>query len=216
VRVSDTGNGIAPEIRDRLFEPFFTTKSGKRGLGLGLTVVYGIVRNHQGFIDVVSEPGRGTSFEIYFPSTATHVGGYEQEAYASSIAAGEGGVLLVDDEDQIRQMGERVLQRAGYRVYLAANGKDALQTYRAVWEEVDVVILDVVMPEMDGRACFERIREVNPEAKILVMTGYTSDGSVREFLSKGAVGIVEKPFEIQELTEAVRRAVLDEGGAGES
>lgn len=215
LRVSDTGEGILPEIRDRLFEPFFTTKSGKRGLGLGLTVVYGIVRNHNGFIDVVSEPGRGTSFEIYLPSSATHIAGDDRDAYASSITAGEGGVLLVDDEEQIRQMGSRVLERAGYRVYAAANGKEALELYRRSWQDVDVVILDVVMPEMDGRACFERLREVNPEAKVLVMTGYTSDGSVREFLSKGAVGIVEKPFEIQELTEAVRRAAFEARGVTE-
>ncbi len=210
LRVVDTGLGMPPELLEKLFIPFVTTKGERSGTGLGLAVVYGIVASHGGFIDVQSEVGRGTIFAVFLPrSERTETG--QGEAPAAAPARGHGTVLVVDDDPQVREVICRVLTACGYAVIPVASGRDALARYGQSGE-IDLVILDMMMPGMSGRECLARLLEANPRARVLITTGYTSDGSAEELLAEGAMGIVEKPLEIAALAQKVRDA-LDDGAA---
>jgi len=205
LRVRDTGTGIPPEILDKLFVPFVTTKPARSGTGLGLAVVYGIVTSHHGVIDVASEVGNGSVFEVFLPMSE-HAVAAAPPAAAPSLARGQGTILIVDDEPQVREVISRVLVGCGYTVIAAADGQEALTRYGS-GSGIDLVILDLVMPGMGGRECFTRLREANPRARILIATGYTSDGSSRELLGAGALGIVEKPLQLPEFAQTVRAAL---------
>ncbi len=203
--VSDTGCGMSPEVQARLFEPFFTTKERGKGTGLGLAVVYGIVKGHGGFINVYSEEGRGSTFHIYLPAIALTA--KEKEVEMLELPAGTETILLVDDEEAVRELGQRVLGRCGYTVLTAENGVQALEVYQAHQKEIALVVLDAVMPQMGGRECLRRLQELDPQVKVLISTGYTADDSAQKLIAEGALGVVEKPFQLQDFAIAVRAAL---------
>jgi two-component system cell cycle sensor histidine kinase/response regulator CckA len=203
--VEDSGCGMSPETEARIFEPFFTTKKPGKGTGLGLSVVYGIVRAHGGFIEVHSEPGRGSRFDVYLPTTELAVA--EKEREEEALPGGTETILLVDDEEMIRRLGRRVLEKCGYTVLIAANGPQAIEAYRKQGEAIDLVLLDVIMPRMNGQECLRRLQQLDPEVKVLIATGYTADSSVQRLKAEGVLGVVEKPFSIRTLAAAVRAAL---------
>jgi signal transduction histidine kinase/CheY-like chemotaxis protein len=203
--VSDTGCGMSPEVQARLFEPFFTTKEVGQGTGLGLSVVYGVVKRHNGFINVYSEEGRGSTFHVYLPAIGWAV--EEREVEGLKLPAGTETILLVDDEEMVRELGQRVLELCGYTVLMAEDGVQALEVYQAHRGEIGLVVLDVVMPQMNGRECLRRLLEMDPRVKVLISTGYTADNSAQELVAEGALGVVEKPFRIRDFAVAVRAAL---------
>lgn len=205
--VSDNGPGMEREVVERIFEPFFTTKVRGEGTGLGLAIVFGIVKSHGGHIVCRSHPGAGTSFEIYFPPL--DVAADSDLAISAEFQAfGSETILLVDDEELIRNWGSEVLGDAGYTVLGAANGEAALRIYQEDRGIIDLVILDLVMPGMGGKQCLENLLKIDPEAKVLITSGYLIDQQTMEFLEQRAIGIVKKPFNVSELLRAVR-GVLD-------
>jgi CheY-like chemotaxis protein len=208
--ISDTGHGMDELTRARVFEPFFTTKDrdSAKGTGLGLAVVHGIVEQHGGHIICESEPDKGSTFRIYFP--AVDRGTTPKDLVVNPLSHGGGEtVLLVDDEEFVRDLGKRILTRAGYKVITAPNGIEALKIYGKEQGEIDLVILDLLMPEMGGKECLKELLTIEPELKVVVASGYSSDTSVDESAELGAKAFVSKPFKIEELLHQVRR-ILDE------
>jgi two-component system cell cycle sensor histidine kinase/response regulator CckA len=209
ITVEDTGMGIPAEFMDRLFEPFFTTKGESGGTGLGLAVVYGIVQNHDGFIDVQSREAMGSIFTVYLPAQKQTEEEVPAEEYVPDLTAGKGSVLVVEDNPQVQGMMIRALEESGYRVFSAKNGVDAITLYKKHGKLLDLVVLDMVMPQMGGRECFYRLKKINPAVKVLIITGFTTDGSLEDFLEEGARGIMTKPFELQAFTQNVQRIIKE-------
>jgi hypothetical protein len=205
--VSDTGSGMSPEVQARIFEPFFTTKEVGEGTGLGLSVVYGIIKGHHGFIQVYSQKGQGSTFHVYLP--AIEVAAEERETEEAEWPAGTETILVVDDEEGVRALGQAVLERCGYTVLMAEDGLQTLEVYQAHREEIALVVLDVIMPRMGGQGCLRRLRELDPQVKVLISTGYTARELAEKLVAEGALGMVEKPFQIRDFATAVRKA-LDE------
>jgi two-component system, cell cycle sensor histidine kinase and response regulator CckA len=206
VSVSDSGSGISTEIRDRIFEPFFTTKAQGKGTGMGLAMVYGIVKNHGGFIDVESEPGKGTRFSLYLP-----VGGEPAvrgpKSTAHSGAMGRGRILIVDDEDVVRSMVSRMLERLGYSVTAVSDGRAAVDYYTSHHDGIDLVLLDMIMPGVSGRECFHAMKAINPSVRVVLTTGYGQDSAAQQIIDEGALGFLQKPYQSSQLFEAVSRAL---------
>ncbi len=207
VKVSDTGVGMPPEVLERLFEPFFTTKGERTGTGLGLAVVYGTVQNHSGFIDVKSSAGLGSIFEVYLPVADRTIAAAAVEDFNAALVPGEGTVMVVEDEVQVRGVVVETLQKCGYEVIAAENGVEALVLFEGRRKPIDLVVLDMIMPRMNGWDCFHRLKEIEPGVKVLVMTGYTASASPEQLLKEGAVGFIEKPINLQPFTQAVRDGV---------
>jgi two-component system cell cycle sensor histidine kinase/response regulator CckA len=205
--VSDTGVGMDEHVRSRIFEPFFTTKEPGKGTGLGMAMVYGIVRNHGGFIDVQSEVGKGTTIRVYLP-VATEPSAVEEKEVSMGVAEGSGElILVVDDEEPLCNLLRDVLTRRGYRVLVARSGEEALELYQRWRDEVDLVILDMIMPGMSGQETFEAILALDPNARVLLSSGYTQEGAAGEVLRKGARGFLQKPYLITELANKVREVL---------
>ncbi|MEW6348879.1 MAG: MEDS domain-containing protein [Thermodesulfobacteriota bacterium] len=207
--VTDTGRGMDRDTLEHIFEPFYTTKGVGEGTGLGLAMVYGIVHQHGGHIRCDSEPGRGTTFKIWFPALV------EEEAFkdsaVSAIRRGESEtILLVDDEELIRDFCCRVFTKAGYRVITARNGATALEVYRQRGNEIALVVLDLIMPQVGGKQCLEELLCLNPSVKVIIASGYSTDGPTKDALAAGAKGFVKKPYNARQVLEVVRR-VLDGG-----
>jgi len=211
ISVKDTGKGIPPEIRDKVFEPFFTTKPVGSGTGLGLSMVYGLVKQQGGHIHLLSEMGKGTTVELNFP---VHEGGEERKntpARDQGILE-EGGsetILLVEDEEPIRRAARRVLEGAGYRVLTAANGEKGLEVFREHGDEISLVLTDLVMPEMGGAELLRTLRKDQPDLKFLMASGYSHEeveggGVLRSF---PGVPLIQKPWTIDELLGAVRKVL---------
>jgi CheY-like chemotaxis protein len=207
--VSDDGRGMDKETLESIFEPFFTTKEVNQGTGLGLATVYGIVKQNNGFINVYSEPGKGTTFRIYLPR---HVGAAEK-ASAPVITEIQRGrqerVLLVEDETAIRKMGQMMLERLGYRVVAAATPSEALRLAEEHADAMELLITDVVMPEMNGRDLANRLHSLYPAIKILFMSGYTADVIAHRGVLDEGMQFIQKPFSMADLGLKVR-AVLDQ------
>ena len=209
ITLSDTGTGIPREIQSQIFEPFFTTKEPGRGTGLGLSMVYGIIQNHGGYIDLKSEPEQGTTFELFLPSITGAVITEESPVLHPTVTPkGSETVLIVDDEDIIRQLGADILEDVGYKVILATRGEEAIRLYQQQGKDIDLVVLDVVMPGMGGKETFRKLKEINPKIKVLLSSGYSTDGEVGEILKEGVEGMVQKPYKDEELIEKVRE-ILD-------
>ena len=205
--VSDTGSGIAKEALERIFEPFYTTKDAGDGTGLGLAMVHGIVKQHGGHVTCHSELGQGTTFRIYLPA-GTSSEDVEPRRVSTMSEGGSETILLADDEELIRDLGSRILTQAGYRVITAANGRETLEIYRDRREEISLVILNVIMPEMGGAECLPELIRINPDLKTLIASGFSTNGAVSDILQSGARGFVKKPFNLNEMLHTVRK-VLD-------
>lgn len=206
--VSDTGRGIHREHLERIFEPFFTTKPPGHGTGLGLAMVYGIVKQHRGHIRCHSEPGLGSSFQIYLPAVET-VAELVGPSDLEEPVGGSETLLLVDDEEAIRDLGKRLLSWAGYTVLTASNGKEALEVFRDKQSEISLVVLDVVMPKMDGKECLKELLELKPDLKIILASGYAPETNRADNWQAPARAFVSKPFDSNGFLKIVRE-ILDE------
>jgi len=198
--ITDTGTGMSKEIVEHIFEPFFTTKTKEKGTGLGLAMVYGIVNNHGGKINVYSEEGVGTSFSIYLPVS---FGAAVDKSPESTIISGDASVLLIDDEDAIRSYIKKRLEQFGYRVMTAENGVKGLKLYKEHHDDIDVVLLDMIMPTMPGRETYQALKEINSDVKVIVMSGFSKTEKVSDIMNGGAATFIQKPFRIQDLTQAI-------------
>ncbi|MEW6669217.1 MAG: PAS domain S-box protein [Thermodesulfobacteriota bacterium] len=206
VSVTDTGVGMDEKTRERIFEPFFTTKEMGRGTGLGLASAYGIIRNHGGMIRVQSRQGAGTTFHIDLPASSKDV--RAEKADTQEIPRGTETILLVDDETMILDVGEGMLGALGYKVLLARSGSEAVTCYREKAGEVDVVILDMIMPKMGGGETYDALKKLHPGVKVLLSSGYSIDGQAQEILDRGCYGFVQKPFNLPTLARKLRE-ILD-------
>ncbi len=200
--IQDTGPGIPPEIASHVFEPFYTTKAVGKGTGLGLAAVYGMVKDHHGNITLYSEPGKGAVFHLYLPIAADTEGPLEQQAKPAAVH-GSGVILVIDDEDIIRATASLLLENLGYTVLLAENGERGVKRYSQEAENIDLVILDMIMPVMDGREAFDRILTINPDAKIIISSGYAQNMNMTSRDSRRAAGFLTKPFNQFELSKLI-------------
>ncbi len=207
--VSDTGRGMDKEIQDRMFDPFFTVKGwdSRKGTGLGLPVVLGIVEQHGGCIECLSDVGKGTTFNIYLPKFTA--GPLSDQADSRDVSAlGTETILLVDDESLVRELGERILTKSGYRVLTASNGKDALDIYEQHQPDIALVILDLIMPEMSGNECLSELVKIDPQVRVIVSSGHSDSEDLRQVPHEFVLGSVKKPYGVAQLLETVRK-VLD-------
>ena len=202
ISVTDTGVGMDEATQERIFEPFFTTKKMGRGIGLGLASTYGIIKNHDGIINVFSQKGEGTTFDIYLPASEKEV--IEEKKLPEAVLKGTETILLVDDEDIIVSIGEKILKRMGYDVITAKNGKEAIELYKENKARVDIVVLDMIMPEMGGGETYDRLKEINPNVRVLLSSGYSIEGQASEILKRGCDGFIQKPFRMRLLSRKIR------------
>ena len=205
ITITDTGAGMDEKTKERIFDPFFTTKAMGRGTGLGLAMVYGIVKGHEGMIHVESEPGHGSTFEIFLPASEKEV--LKERKEAGAIAKGSETILLVDDEQMVAEVTGELLSSLGYRVYLAGSGQEAIAVYRTKRNEIDLVILDMIMPGLSGGETFDRLREIDPGVKVLLSSGYSIDGEAKTIMDRGCNGFLQKPFHIEQLSSKLREVL---------
>ena len=206
--VSDTGHGMEKDILEHIFEPFYTTKGIGKGTGLGLAMVYGIVKSHGGYIMCYSEPGQGTTFKIYFPVLKAESIEQREERKEENIPGGRETILLVDDEETILDIGKNMLERFGYTTVTAESGERAIEVFEREKEHIDLVILDVGMPGMGGYRCLMELLEIDPKVKVIIASGYSASGEVRETLASNAAGFIGKPFQFADILKKLRE-VLD-------
>jgi CheY-like chemotaxis protein len=202
ISVTDTGVGMTAKVQQRIFEPFFTTKEVGKGTGLGLASAYGIVKNHGGFIEVESAPGKGSRFTIYLPAAEKPES--EVREPVQEALKGTETILLVDDEAVVLDVGKRMLSALGYEVRVAADGPQALEMFERDSESIDLVVLDMVMPNMNGGEVFDRIRAIHPEVKVLLASGYSLSGEAEEIMQRGCNGFIQKPFNVAQLSRKIR------------
>jgi nitrogen-specific signal transduction histidine kinase/CheY-like chemotaxis protein len=200
--VTDTGIGMDKSTMEQIFDPFFTTKEMGRGTGLGLASVYGIIKVHGGYIDVESRKKHGTAFKVYLPASKRKV--RKVTKTSDKLIKGTGTVFLVDDEEVIQEVCRELLEAIGYRVFSAIDGKEALKLYRKNQDKIDLVILDMTMPNMSGSEVYNRMKEMNPDIKVLFSSGYSIDGEATDILKRGCNGFIQKPFNINALSQKIR------------
>ena len=203
--VTDSGMGMDRKTMERIFDPFFTTKEMGRGTGLGLASAYGIVKSHSGYIDVESKKGQGTTFSVFLPASKKEI--QKVVMSAKEVVEGTGTVLLVDDEEMILEVGRDLLETMGYRVLLSGGGQEAMEIYKRNRGEIDIVVLDMVMPNMGGGEVYDRIKEIDPNAKVLLSSGYSIEGEASEILERGCNGFIQKPFNMKELCGKIREII---------
>lgn len=206
ISVSDTGTGISKDVQERIFEPFFTTKGTGEGSGMGLAMVYGIIQNHEGSIRVYSEPGHGSSFKVYLPLSGEWASEEADDSHQAPTP-GTGNILLVDDEDIVRQLATDMLEHLGYNVVAVNDGQEAVDYYSEHLGEVDLAIIDMIMPVMGGKECFEELLRINPEVRAILSTGYSRDGAAQEIMDRGMLGFAQKPYRVSQLSEVVAKAI---------
>ncbi|HEX7575845.1 MAG TPA: ATP-binding protein, partial [Candidatus Methanoperedens sp.] len=203
ITVSDTGTGIPPEVMDRIFEPFFTTKKHGKGTGLGLSTVLGIVKSHGGFISVYSEVGKGTAFKIYLPAITTPETLKEEEKQLE-LPAGHGeSILVVDDEDPIREVTKKTLETHGYRVITANDGKEAVRLYLKYREKIKLVLMDLMMPIMDGSTSIRELHKISPELKIIAVSGLTEKDIIANVYETYIHAFLSKPYTTEKLLNTI-------------
>ena len=206
VSVTDTGTGMDNEVQKRVFEPFFTTKEMGKGTGMGLASAFGILKNHSGIIHFTSASGKGTTFFIYLPASERPV--EIDTSKQDSISGGSETILIVDDEDQVLDACRAMLSRLGYNTILAKNGKEAVEIFKKENATIDLIILDMIMPEMDGLTAYEHIKKINPNVKVLLASGYSITDNVKEIVAKGCDEFIQKPFTMGQISR-VTRELLD-------
>jgi CheY-like chemotaxis protein len=190
------------EVITRIFDPFFTTKKMGRGTGLGLASAYGIVKSHNGYIDVTSEKDQGSVFYIYLPAS-------EQRPQAAPgpgrrPEGGIGTILLVDDEESVLEVTAQMIERLGYTVLRARSGREAVERFRESSDRVSLVILDMIMPEMGGGEVFDELKRINRHVKVLLASGFSLQGQAREIMNRGCIGFIQKPFTLEDLSFKLR------------
>jgi two-component system cell cycle sensor histidine kinase/response regulator CckA len=199
--VSDTGIGMDEGVRQRIFDPFFSTKATGKGTGLGLASVYGIIKNHGGYIEVQSQKGQGSQFSIFLPASAKQVLTVAESA--PEIIKGSGTILMVDDEEMVLDVGARVLQKLGYTVLESNNGRHAVELYKKLQDKINLVVLDIVMPDMGGAEVYDRLKEINPDVKVLLSSGYSIDDQAREIMERGGDEFIQKPFSLKAMSDKI-------------
>jgi len=205
ISITDTGIGMNSDTVKRIFDPFFTTKEVGRGTGLGLASVYGIVKNHNGVINVSSEEGIGSTFEIFLPSSKIKV--QKDEKIQEKAIRGHETVLIVDDESRVLEVSKGMLETLGYQVIIAQTGEESIEIYSKYFDMVDIVLLDIVMHGMDGGVVFDKLKEINPRVKVLLSSGYSEDEYAADILKKGAHGFIQKPFTIELISQKLRQII---------
>ena len=203
ISITDTGIGMDTLTQQRIFDPFFTTKEKDRGTGLGLASAYGIINNHGGIIRVYSEQGEGTTFSIYLPVTEKPIS--RQHRQEKELLRGSGIILLVDDEEMILEIGKDLIEKLGYQVITALNGNKALEIYQKDQNKIDMVILDMIMPDMSGGETYSLLKEINPSVKTLLSSGYSINGKAQVILNDGHSGFIQKPFNLTDLSHKIRK-----------
>jgi len=213
IAVTDTGCGMDESTQQRIFDPFFTTKEMGRGTGLGLATVYGIIKNHEGFITVYSIKGEGSTFTMYLPASKKQL--ENEKIPAEEILRGRETVLLVDDEEIILEIGQEMLSSLGYKVLGAISGKKAIELYRKNREAIDIVILDMIMPDTGGNDTYSELKKIDPGIKVLLSSGYSIDGQATKIMNRGCNGFIQKPFTMKNLSKKLRE-ILDNGKQNDS
>lgn len=205
LKVSDTGTGMGQKVMDRIFEPFFTTKDLGRGSGLGLASVYGIIKGHGGYIDVESEKGRGAIFSIYLPASEKSI--QKTLEIPERIMEGNENILLVDDEALVINVGVQLLKKLGYTALEAQSGREAIKIFMEGNHAIDMVILDMVMPDMSGGEVYDRIKRIDSNVKVLLSSGYSIDGQATEILKRGCEGFIQKPYSMEDFSKKIREVL---------
>jgi signal transduction histidine kinase/ActR/RegA family two-component response regulator len=206
ISVTDTGTGMTEEVKKRMFEPFYTTKEVGKGTGLGLSMVYGIIKNHNGHISVYTEPGLGTTVRVYLPAA----GGIVKEKRGEEsmdTKTKKGTILVIDDEEIVRELGKDILEAHNFMVLLAPQGNEGVRIFLENKDKIDLVILDMVMPEKSGKQTFKEIKAIKPDAKVLLCSGYGQEQYFHEVFEEGAAGFLQKPFRLNQLLGKVEEAL---------
>jgi signal transduction histidine kinase/FixJ family two-component response regulator len=206
ISIADTGVGMSPEIQQRIFEPFFTTKEVGEGSGMGLASAFGIIKNHGGAIECRSAPHKGSTFNVYLP--ASHFLAVKEGEPTGELLKGAETILVVDDEWVVLKLARRLLKHLGYRVFIAKTGKNALKIFNACITRIDLVLLDIIMPELSGEEVYQRMKDKKPDVKVLLSSGYSIDWQARQMIKNGCLGFIQKPFTIKQLSSQIRR-ILD-------
>jgi len=208
--VTDTGIGMNEEVRSHLFEPFFTTKGRDKGTGLGLATCHGIIKQSGGYIHVYTEEGHGTAFKVYLPTVAGTADEAKPAAEAGIVQTGSETVLLVEDEDRVREFAVRLLREAGYAVLEARNGTDALRVLQEqASRKIDIMVTDVIMPQMGGKELADQLRQLRPSTRILFVSGYTGDALDNSGVLQSGAAFLEKPFSAVRLTQKIREVLAN-------
>ena len=202
ISVKDTGVGMDEITLKRIFDPFFTTKDRSMGTGLGLASAYGIIKNHGGIIDAHSVIGQGSTFDVYLPASSKKI--VRKEDMNGEALKGSETVLLIDDEEIVIDIGGQILERLGYRALTARSGKEAIEIYQANKNKINIVILDVIMPDMGGGETYDRLKKINPDIKVLLSSGYSINGQASEIMNRGCNGFIQKPFNMEQLSRKIR------------
>lgn len=205
--VSDNGEGMSREVQERIFEPFFTTKIPGKGTGLGLAVVYGIVQSHHGHLTVYSAPGKGTEFKVYLPIATDPINIKDLSNEIIPVNGGTETVLIIDDEEEIRSISRNILERYGYKVLTAKNGEEGIKLYKDKNDSIDLIILDLVMPFKGGAEVLKEVKDINPSAKVLIASGYSTTATIMQVVKDGANMIVNKPYTLRDLLSKVRETI---------
>ena len=214
VSVVDSGTGMTPEVLRRVFEPFFSTKGRTKGTGLGLSMAFNIVKAHDGWVDVSTELGKGSSFQLYLPAALDAgelMAAAPTAAQAAGLPQGSGLILFVDDEERIRTMGKIFLESLGYTMIFAKDGAEAVKKYSESQASIAAVVSDMTMPNMNGRQMLKEILQINPSAVVVLSSGYTEEGTHDELIAAGATDFIQKPYTIQILAEGLQKALLKHG-----
>jgi nitrogen-specific signal transduction histidine kinase len=208
ITVQDNGIGMDETIRTKIFEPFFTTKEVGKGTGLGLASVYGTVKNHNGFIEINSAPGKGTTFIISLPLVRTALPKSNVQPTTQNHSLHSATILIVDDVQLLREMVNETLMIEGFTTFECADGTEAIAWYKGHTDECDLIILDLTMPDISGRECFTALKKINPLVKAIITSGHVMDNEIGEILKDGALAFIQKPFESDDLIAAVRKALV--------
>ncbi|MFP4039579.1 MAG: PAS domain S-box protein [Desulfosudaceae bacterium] len=210
ITVRDTGCGMDDQVMGKIFDPFFTTKKTGSGTGLGLSFVYGVMKNYAGFIEIDSNIAEGSTFSLYFPATTKKTDEKIRPESAAVIKEGSGTILVVDDEEMVLKSCARLLKRLKYQVLTAGEGREALNLYETRKDDIDLVMLDILMPDMSGGMIFDKLREIDPAVKVLLCSGFSLNDQIRQILARGGRGFIQKPFEIQDISLKIKELIEEE------